>query len=178
MRSGKELLSGSHVTGWLMQVCLGSSQQGLEAGVGRGATGQVCRCAGWCPPSQLQRPSEREKGKRGAGDAGTRKSPLILGNVSRTARAQTQRTGGASAEQRQPWGTATGLVFILPGLAGQGAVWGCACDKRTSQLIEVGHSALQIPNPNLRINLHIILLQYAYEIGRKVIYAFVYMSAY
>ena len=112
-RSGKELLSGSHGTGWLMQVCLGSSQQGLEARVGRGAMGQVCRCAGWCPPSQLQRPSEREKGKRDAGDSGTWESPLLLGNVSRTARAQTQRTGGASAGQRQPWSTAIVSVFIL-----------------------------------------------------------------
>lgn len=45
----------------------------------------------------------REKGKRGAGDTGTWESPLILRSVSRTARAETQRTGGASAEQRQPW---------------------------------------------------------------------------
>lgn len=143
---------------------------GLEARVGRGATGQVCRCAGWCPPSQLQRPSEREKGKRGAGDSGTWESPLLLGSVSRTARAQTQRAGGANAEQRQPWSTAIVSVFILASSFWQGAVWGWACDNWAAQLIKMRHSALQIPNPNLRTNFHIILLQYVYEIGRKIIY--------
>ena len=102
MKSGKELLSGSHGTGWLMQVCLGSSQQGLEAGVGEGPQDRCADVLAGAHPLKCEDPL-REKGKRGAGDTGTRESPLILGSVSRTARAETQRTGGASAEQRQPW---------------------------------------------------------------------------
>lgn len=102
MKSGKELLSGSHGTGWLMQVCLGSSQQGLEAGVGEGPQDRCADVLAGAHPLNCE-DLLREKGKRGAGDTGTRESPLILGSVSRTARAETQRTGGASAEQRQPW---------------------------------------------------------------------------
>lgn len=102
MRSGKELLSGSHGTGWLMQVCLGSSQQGLEAGVGEGPQDRCADVVAGAHPLKCE-DLLREKGKRGAGDTGTRESPLILGSVSRMARAETQRTGGASAEQRQPW---------------------------------------------------------------------------
>lgn len=102
MKSGKELLSGSHGTGWLMQVCLGSSQQGLEAGVGEGPQDRCADVLAGAHPLKCE-DLLREKGKRGAGDTGTGESPLILGSVSRTARAETQRTGGASAEQRQPW---------------------------------------------------------------------------
>lgn len=102
MKSGKELLSGSHGTGWLMQVCLGSSQQGLEAGVGEGPQDRCADVVAGAHPLKCE-DLLREKGKRGAGDTGTRESPLILGSVSRMARAETQRTGGASAEQRQPW---------------------------------------------------------------------------
>lgn len=102
MKSGKEVLSGSHGTGWLMQVCLGSSQQGLEAGVGEGPQDRCADVVAGAHPLKCE-DLLREKGKRGAGDTGTRESPLILGSVSRMARAETQRTGGASAEQRQPW---------------------------------------------------------------------------
>lgn len=69
---------------------------------GRGATGQVCRRAGWCPPSQLQRPSEREGQERCWGHRHTGE-PTDPRECFQDSQAQTQRTGGASAEQRQPW---------------------------------------------------------------------------
>ena len=61
-----------------MQVCLGSSQQGLEAGVEEGPQDRCADVLAGAHPLNCKG-LLREKGKRGAGDTGTRESPLILG---------------------------------------------------------------------------------------------------
>ena len=101
MRSGKELLSGSHGTGWLMQVCLGSSQQGLEAGVEEGPQDRCADVLAGAHPLNCKG-LLREKGKRGAGDTGTRESPLILGSVSRTARLRHRGPGEQAQSKDSP----------------------------------------------------------------------------
>lgn len=141
---GKELLSGSHVTGWLMQVCLGSlpARPGGRRGERGHRTGvQMC----WLVPTLSTAKTFRERRAREVLGTQAHGKPTDPRECFQDSQGSDTEDWGASAEQRQP-GTATGLVFILPGLAGARAVWGCAClTSCTAQLIEVGHSALQIP---------------------------------